>query len=139
MIPGPSLIVIGAFIHGVFTGFAPFNITKILIITALAVIAWGGQYFMAAVGLKSFGGSKYGMIGATAGLVAGLITPIPGGIIVGAFLGAIFAEIIFGYKKLKAAFTAGIGAVLGLFFSFFFELAVALVMVWYTLMTLISQ
>ena len=62
---------------------------KLLIITLIvAIIIWILDYFIPAIGTKKFGGSKYGMIGTTVGLIIGLITPIPGGILIGPFLGA---------------------------------------------------
>ena len=49
---------------------------KLLIITLiLAIIIWITDYFIPAIGTKKFGGSKYGMIGTTIGLIIGLIAP----------------------------------------------------------------
>jgi hypothetical protein len=42
---------------------------------------------------KRFGGSSYGIWGTNIGLVAGLLSPIPFGFLIGAFTGALMGEL----------------------------------------------
>ena len=66
---------------------------KLLIITlVIALSIWILDYFIPAIGAKKFGGSKYGMIGTTLGLIVGLILPIPGGVFIGPFFGALIGN-----------------------------------------------
>ena len=53
-------------------------------------------------GNKKFGGSRYGVIGTTLGLIIGLFSPIPGGVIIGPFLGALIGELIFNNDHKRA-------------------------------------
>lgn len=129
-LPGTTIIVAGALIHGFLTDFTPLNMNYQLTLAALALLAWGGQYVIAGAGSKKFGASKYGAIGAFVGMVVGLFLPIPAGIFVGTFLGAFLFEIVFALKDLKEAFRAGTGALLGAVASLFFEFFIAVAMVW---------
>ena len=66
---------------------------KFLVITLIiAIIIWALDYVIPAMGTKKFGGSRAGMIGTTIGLLVGLFSPIPGGIIIGPFLGALLVK-----------------------------------------------
>jgi uncharacterized protein YqgC (DUF456 family) len=51
-------------------------------------------------GTKRFGGSSYGIWGTNIGLVAGLLSPIPFGFLIGAFTGALIAAV---YDKITNA------------------------------------
>lgn len=84
------------------------------------------DYFIPAMGAKRFGGSKYGVIGTTIGLILGLIFFPPFGIIIGPFLGALIGELLFG-KQTNAAVKAAFGSLLGLLSSVFLKFIVAII------------
>ncbi|MBU0483720.1 MAG: DUF456 domain-containing protein [Proteobacteria bacterium] len=128
--PGTAIILLGAALHGLLTDFEPLNAFVLLALTGMSLLAWAGQYVIAGIGSRKFGSSKYGVIGACLGLVVGIFLPIPGGIFLGTFAGAFIFEICFAVKDLKEATQAGIGALVGTIASTFFELFVALIMVW---------
>lgn len=65
------------------------------------------------MGTKKFGGSRYGMIGTTMGLIIGLIFFPPFGIVVGPFLGALAGELVFDSKDTQRATRAAFGSLLG--------------------------
>lgn len=70
------------------------------------------DYFIPAIGTKKFGGSKYGIYGSIIGLAIGFFSPVPGGILIGPFVGAFVGEYIKNNdteKSLKAAFGAFVG------------------------------
>ncbi len=127
-LPGTTIILAAAVIHGLANDFTPMSGKFLLILTAICLTAYAGQYVIAAVGSKQLGASKYGIIGACLGMLAGFILPIPGGIFAGTFIGAIAFEIIFDLKELQEALKAGIGALIGTLLSLFFEFLVGLVM-----------
>ncbi|WP_340154401.1 DUF456 domain-containing protein [uncultured Winogradskyella sp.] len=86
-----------------------------------AIFIYVLDYIIPAIGTKRFGGSKAGMIGTTFGLLIGLFSPIPFGIIIGPFIGALIGEMIHRNdidKALKAAFGSFIGFVASTFMKF---------------------
>ena len=100
---------------------------KLLIITLIvATIIWTLDYFIPAIGTKKFGGSKYGMMGTTAGLIIGLIAPIPGGILIGPFFGAFIGELL-NKSDSKIAIKAAFGSLLGFLTSAFIKFIVAII------------
>ena len=100
---------------------------KFLIITLIiAIIIWVLDYFIPAMGTKKFGGSRAGMIGTTIGLLVGLFSPIPGGIIIGPFLGALFGEMP-NKPDSKTALKAAFGSFLGFLTSTFIKFVVAVI------------
>jgi uncharacterized protein YqgC (DUF456 family) len=64
------------------------------------------EYIIPSRGTKRFGGSSYGIWGTNIGLVAGLLSPIPFGFLIGAFTGALIEScymILKSQTRLKAA------------------------------------
>ncbi|AXT21152.1 DUF456 family protein [Flavobacteriaceae bacterium AU392] len=111
ILPGPITSWVGLLILH-FTEAIPMNWTFLGITLVIAIIIWILDYIIPAMGTKKFGGSKYGMIGTSVGLVVGLLSPIPGGIIIGPFFGAFAGELINkadSQKALKAAFGSFLG------------------------------
>ncbi|WP_111682310.1 DUF456 domain-containing protein [Winogradskyella tangerina] len=101
--------------------------TTFLVVTAIvAIVIYVLDYIIPAIGTKRFGGSKAGMIGTTLGLLVGLFSPIPFGIVIGPFVGALIGEMIHrndSKKALKAAF----GSFLGFIASTFLKFIVAII------------
>ncbi|MEP6262264.1 MAG: DUF456 domain-containing protein [Gillisia sp.] len=90
----------------------------------VAVLIYGLNWIIPAMGTKRFGGSRSGMIGATIGLVVGLIAPIPFGVIIGPFIGAFIGEII-NKSDRRSALKAAFGSFIGFLASSFMEFIVA--------------
>ncbi len=131
ILPGPILITLGALVHGLLSDFSPIGWTAISILILACIIVTLGQTLFSAIGTQRYGGSRYGMIGGAMGLFAGLFLPIPGGMILGAFTGALIAELYFTKKEIKQAARAGLGGVLGLLASFLFEIGITFSMAIY--------
>lgn len=93
-------------------------LTITFIIAALLYVL---DYIIPAMGAKKFGGSRYGMIGATLGLFVGIIAPIPFGIIIGPFAGAFVGELI-NTKTRHNALRAAFGSFVGFLASTFIKL-----------------
>ena len=90
----------------------------------VAVLIYGLNWIIPAMGTKRFGGSRSGMIGATIGLVVGLIAPIPFGVLIGPFIGAFVGEII-NKSDRRSALKAAFGSFIGFLASSFMEFIVA--------------
>jgi len=92
----------------------------------LAALLYVLDYIIPAMGTKKFGGSRYGMIGATIGLFLGIIAPIPFGIIVGPFAGAFLGELL-NVKTRHNALRAAFGSFVGFLASTFVKVMAAFV------------
>ena len=131
VMPGPITSWFGLFALTLIEGFPDYYI--ILVITfIIGITIFILDYFIPIIGSKYFGGSKYGVIGTSIGLLVGLlIIPIPFfNIIIGAFLGALVGETLAG-KKLSEGIKPAIGSLIGVLSSTvikFFTSVVFLVM-----------
>jgi uncharacterized protein YqgC (DUF456 family) len=116
ILPGPITSWVGLLlIH--FTNAISFNWTFILSTLVIAVVVYILDYIIPALGTKKFGGSKYGIIGTTVGLLLGIIFLGPLGIIIGPFVGAFIGELIHDNKNSNRALKAAFGAFVGFLFS----------------------
>src|SRR5690606_36494533 len=96
------------------------SFTIMLIITIL-------DYIIPAQGTKRFGGSKYGVWGTNIGLIVGIFAPVPGGFILGPFIGAFIGEIIYNSNNINRALKAAIGSFIGFLISTFIKIVYCLV------------
>jgi len=125
VLPGPITSWFGLLIIH-FTEAVPLNKTFLVITLIIAIAIWVLDYIIPAIGTKRFGGTKYGVIGTTLGLIVGLFAPIPGGIIIGPFFGALIGELV-NKNDTKLATKAAFGSFIGFLASTFIKFAVALV------------
>lgn len=96
--------------------------TSLLWITlGITVFIFVLDYLIPILGIKKFGGSKYGMYGAGIGLVVGVFTPIPFGVLIFPFLGAYLAELIISKMESRQALKAAFGSFIGFLASTFIE------------------
>lgn len=99
----------------------PMDWVFLSITLVLAIFLYVLDYIIPAIGTKRFGGSRYGMIGATLGLLIGIIAPIPFGIIIGPFAGAYLGELL-NVKTRHNAMRAAFGSFVGFLASTFMKL-----------------
>ena len=125
-LPGTGIILAGAVLHALLTEFNPLAWPYLLALTLVCLVGYFGQYLIAAITCRKMGASKYGVWGACLGMVVGFILPLPGGIFVGAFLGAVAGELFFDLKDLREAAKSGAGALFGTILALFFEFVVGL-------------
>lgn len=133
VLPGPPLA---------YLGLIALHLTTRIEFTAKFLIWWGVITIITAIldyvipiwGTRLFGGSKYGIWGSMAGLVAGLFFP-PFGLIIGPFLGAVAGEMAAGNRD--NALKAGFGSFLGFFAGTIVKFVVAFIMLWYFISALI--
>ncbi|REE27679.1 hypothetical protein DFQ09_101514 [Winogradskyella pacifica] len=125
VLPGPLTSWAGLLVLH-FTEGVELSHTFLIVSLVFAVFIYVLDYIIPAIGTKRFGGSRAGMIGTTLGLIIGLLSPIPFGIIIGPFVGALIGEMMHRNdfnKALKAAF----GSLLGFIASTFLKFIVAII------------
>ena len=144
-VPGALVIFGGALVHGIWTGWDPIGPHVLVLLGLLTVISWGISYAITAAGAKKSGASNWGVAGATIGMFAGLMIPIPVlNMLIGAFIGALGVELLVRYIRLqkipeeerenvqidgKGATKAGMGAAVGAIVGLMAEMGVAILMV----------
>jgi uncharacterized protein YqgC (DUF456 family) len=93
VIPGPLVSFVGLWLLD-YTRWADFSLTFIVVFLAIAVLVTAIDFIVPVLGTKKFGGTKWGVRGATIGLIVGFFFFPPFGIILGPFIGAFLAEMI---------------------------------------------
>jgi hypothetical protein len=128
VLPGPPLSYLGLLLLH-FSRFGDFNKITLIILALVTIAVTIADYLVPVWGTRKFGGSKYGMRGATIGLIIGLFLG-PVGIILGPFAGAFVGEMIF-KDDIKYALKAGFGSLLGFLTGIGLKLAASFVMTFY--------
>jgi hypothetical protein len=127
ILPGPVLILAGAFVHAVFTGFTPISWGRLGILTVMTVVAYVFGNALIALGARHFGVSGWATAGVTVGLVAGLFFG-PLGILVGPVLGAVAGEFV-RTRHLGQSVRSGLGTLYAILWSGLVTLGLAASMV----------
>ncbi len=135
VLPGPPLSYLGLVVLH-FTRFADISRNLFIILAIVAVVVTVIDYVVPIWGTRRFGGSKYGMRGATVGLIIGLFLG-PWGIIIGPFIGAVVGELIF-KDDIKYALKAGFGSLLGFLTGVGLKLAASLLITFYFVKALVA-
>ena len=127
VLPGPPISWVGLLLLYT-TSAITMNWTFLGITLAIALVVFGLDYVIPAIGTKKFGGTKAGVIGTTVGLLVALIFPIlgPFGIIIWPFVGALVGELLNKADK-KTATKAAFGSFLGFLTGTFLKFMVAIV------------
>lgn len=123
VLPGPLTSWAGLLVLH-FTDGVELSQTFLISTLLVAIVIYVLDYIIPAMGTKRFGGSRSGMIGTTLGLIIGIISPLPFGIIIGPFTGALIGEMIH-RNDLNKAIKAAFGSFLGFIASTFLKFIVA--------------
>ena len=124
ILPGPPTGWVGLLLLYL-TSVVPMDWWVLGITLGVALIITVMDYIIPAIGTKKSGGTRYGMWGTTIGLILGLLSPIPFGFLIGAFLGAFAGEMIYDSKDTSRATKAAFGSFLGFLTSTFIKLTVS--------------
>lgn len=128
VLPGPPFSFLGLISLQV-TRFGDFSKATLITLAAIAVVVTILDYVVPIWGTKKFGGSKYGIRGATVGLIIGIFLG-PIGIILGPLIGAFVGEMIF-KDDISYAIKAGFGSLIGFLTGIGLKLAASLIMTFY--------
>lgn len=123
VLPGPLMSWIGLLLL-YFTNAVAMNYWVLGITFAVMLIITILDYVIPAHGTKRFGGSTYGIWGTNIGLIVGIFSPIPFGIVIGPFLGALVGELIYNSTDHKRAVKAATGSFIGFLASSFIQFVV---------------
>jgi uncharacterized protein YqgC (DUF456 family) len=126
-VPGPPLIVVGALVHAIATGFDPIGVGRLAILALLAVAAFLIGHAGGALGARRYGGSRWAVAGAIIGVVVGLFFGLPG-LVLGPPIGATVGELLRG-QRLDASVRSGLGAVAGMVAGALANFTLGLIMV----------
>ena len=134
-LPGPPLSWVGILLMYFFGGTdgagEPMSLTLLLVLLGVTVLVTVMDYIVPAWFTKLTGGSKYASWGAIIGLLAGLVFPLPFGMIVTSLLAAFLAELLFAGKDAGSSLTASFGAFLGFLSGTGIKLIASAVMLYY--------
>lgn len=127
VMPGAPVIWLGMLVYGFIAGFENLGNYFFLLQALLALSVMGVDYLFTALGSRYFGGSKAALWGAAGGLLVGLFF-FPVGLLLGPFIGAAMADILF-RRNADQAVRSGIGASLGFWSALPIKLALEAVMI----------
>lgn len=127
LLPGTTLILLAAIVHKLIlpADISWLAIGFVALFWALSIVAdFGGVI----VGTRMFGGSRWGMAGASGGALVGVFFSLPA-LLLGTIFGAIAAEKLMARKTDGQALKAGLGAATGFVISTVARLFCAVVMI----------
>ena len=125
ILPGPLTSWFGLFILNLISSIE-IDSTLLIITFIIAITIFILDSLIPIYGSKYFGATKYGIIGASTGLVIGIIAPIPFGILIGPILGALIGELLFN-NDLKKSIKSSIGVLIGFVASSFIKFVASIV------------
>ena len=130
VIPGPPLSW-GALLLLYFFGNGEMSLQFLLIWLGITVFVTVLDYIVPAHFTRLSGGSKAAGRGSMVGLIAGLIFFPPWGMIAGAFIGALLAEVIINRSSIADSVKPALGSFAGFLCGTFVKLVASGVMFWY--------
>ncbi len=125
-LPGPPLLYLGILALAWADNFQHLNGRELIALGIIAAVVTILDTVATLLGTKAFGGSRWGMLGATLGILIGL----PFGL-VGLVLGPFLGVLIFEYGKnpdMRRALTSSVGSFLGLVLGTFLKVGASIVM-----------
>lgn len=130
VLPGPP-ISWGALLLLYFFGNGEMSPEFLLIWLGITIVVTILDYVVPAQFTRITGGSKAAGRGSLVGLFAGLIFFPPWGMIIGAFLGALAAEVLINNKAVADSVKPALGSFAGFFAGTFIKLVSSGLMFWY--------
>ncbi|MDQ6479567.1 DUF456 domain-containing protein [Dyadobacter sp. LHD-138] len=128
-LPGPPLSFAGLILLHI-SKFAEFSNTVLYSLGFVTIVIAVLDYYIPIWGTKRFGGTRYGAIGATLGLLVGFFFIPAIGMFVGTFLGALLGELI-GGSKIKSALKSAVGSFVGFLTGIVMKVILCLIMIGY--------
>lgn len=130
VLPGPP-ISWGALLLLYFFGNGEMSLRFLLIWLGITIIVTILDYVVPAQFTRVTGGSKAAGRGSMIGLLVGLIFFPPWGMLIGAFLGALLAEVLVNRSSIADSVKPALGSFLGFLAGTFFKFVSSALMFWY--------
>jgi len=127
-IPGVPLAWLGLFVFAIGTGFERISLTATIIFFILMLLTLALDLVAPMLGAKKHRASKWGIIGASLGLLVGIVAFGFWGIVLGPFVGAIVGEVV-ARRGWGQAFKVAFGTVIGFLAGNLVKIAVVLSMI----------
>lgn len=127
VLPGTVLVWGGILLGAWIDDFTRVGVTTMIVISVLAVLAWGLDYVAGLMGAKKAGASKLALLGAAAGTVTGLLMGLVGVLfmpLVGAAAGEYLAQ-----KNQARAVKVGVATWVGIMIGLIAKVVLAFIMV----------
>ena len=127
VLPGTLLVWGGVVLGAWIDDFTRVGVTTLVVVTVLAVLAWGLDYVAGLMGAKKVAASKLALLGAAAGTVVGLFMGLVGVLfmpLVGAAVGEYLAQ-----KNQARAVKVGIATWVGIMVGLIAKVVLAFIMV----------
>lgn len=137
IIPSALLMLLGFLSYGWMVGFEQLTLLFWVIQVLFILLLFAADTLANLVGIQRFGGSKAGMWGSTIGLLVGPFVIPVAGILLGPFLGAVFAEMIVTRTSIKEAIKVGVGSLVGFLTSIAAKALIQLMMIVAFLLTVL--
>jgi uncharacterized protein YqgC (DUF456 family) len=126
-IPGIPLAWLGFFIFAIGTGFSRISILTTVIFFIVMLLTLALDFIAPMLGAKRYKATKWGIAGASLGLIVGIFIFGFWGIILGPFLGAMLGELIAG-RETGIALKTAFGTLIGLLMGTLLKIIVVLIM-----------
>jgi uncharacterized protein len=127
VLPG-TIFVLGGIVLGAWIDdFSRVSMTTVVVVSVLALLAWGFEYVAGLMGAQKAGASKQALLGAAVGTVLGLFMGLVGVLfmpLVGATVGEYLAQ-----KDQKRAVKVGIATWVGIMVGLIAKVVLAFIMV----------
>ena len=127
VLPGTLLVWGGVVLGAWIDDFTRVGVTTLVVVTVLAVLAWGLDYVAGLMGAKKVAASKLALLGAAAGTVVGLFMGLVGVLfmpLVGAAAGEYLAQ-----KDQTRAVKVGVATWVGIMVGLIAKVVLAFIMV----------
>jgi len=125
-LPGVPLVYGGLVVAAWADDFQRVGWITLTFLGVLTVVSFAIDFAATAMGAKRVGATKYAIIGAALGTLAGLFLGIPG-LILGPFVGAVIGEML-SHGEWRKATQAGVATWMGLLFGTLAKLALVFTM-----------
>ena len=136
VLPGVPLAWLGLLIYAIGTGFEKISVTATVIFSVLMLLTLAFDLAAPMLGAKKYQASKWGVMGASLGLLVGILTMGFVGTIVGPLLGALVMEFI-AKRQPVPAMKAALGTFVGFIAGTLFRTIVVLTMIGFFIVSVV--
>ncbi|MFZ5943584.1 MAG: DUF456 domain-containing protein [Bacillota bacterium] len=126
LLPGLPLIFVSLLIYSIIDKWEHFSVSFIILVGIVTLIGILLDYLAAFWGAKKYGASKLGIAIGIIGIIFGLFTLGPLGVIIGSISGVVVGELLSG-KGFKKALKVSIGNIVGIIGSNLLQFLIGLV------------